>query len=94
MKNKLKVPKNSDNKLLSNDVEATLIGVMVLLVSLIGLLGKGPVGQVLQYCIVFIFGNFYFLVFAYLLIFSLYLIITKKVMDMKINMYLFSFILI
>lgn len=94
MKNKLKVPKNSDNKLLSNDVEATLIGVMVLLVSLIGLLGKGPVGQFLQYCIVFIFGNFYFLVFAYLLIFSLYLIITKKVMVMKINMYLFSFILI
>ena len=39
MKNKLKVPKNSDSKLLSNDVEATLIGVMILLVSLIGLLG-------------------------------------------------------
>ena len=74
MKNKLKVPKNSDNKLLSNDVEATLIGVMVLLVSLIGLLGKGPVGQFLQYCIVFIFGNFYFLVFAYLLIFSLWIL--------------------
>ncbi|MDY2574483.1 MAG: DNA translocase FtsK [Bacilli bacterium] len=94
MKNKLKVPKNSDSKLLSNDVEATLIGVMILLVSLIGLLGKGPVGQFLQYCIVFIFGNFYFLVFSYLIVFSLYLIITKKAMVMKINMYLFSFILI
>ena len=77
MKNKMKVPKNGNSKILSNDVEATLIGVMLLLVSLIGLLGKGPVGQFLQYCIVFIFGNFYFLVYAYLIFISLYFIIAK-----------------
>ena len=72
MKSKMKVPKSSNEKLLSNDVEATLIGVMILLLSLIGLLGKGPVGQFLQYCMVFLFGNFYFLVYAFLFFFSLY----------------------
>ncbi len=94
MKNKMKVPKNGNNKILSNDVEATLIGVMLLLVSLIGLLGKGPVGQFLQYCIVFIFGNFYFLVYAYLIFISLYFIIAKKMYTVKINMYLFASVLI
>lgn len=94
MKNKMKVPKNGNSKILSNDVEATLIGVMLLLVSLIGLLGKGPVGQFLQYCIVFIFGNFYFLVYAYLIFISLYFIIAKKMYTVKINMYLFASILI
>ena len=94
MKNKMKVPKGADQKVLSNDVEATLIGVMLLLLSLIGLLGKGPVGQFLQYCIVFIFGNFYFIVYALLFFFSLYLIITKKIFIMKLNLYLLAAILI
>lgn len=94
MKNKMKVPKNTNEKILSNDVEATLIGVMLLLVSLIGLLGKGPVGQFLQYCFVFVFGNFYFLVYGYLIFLSMYLIISKKLFVMKVNMYLFGAILI
>lgn len=94
MKKDLKVPKNKKENVLSNDVEATLIGVLILLVSLIGLLGKGPVGEFLQYCIVFIFGNFYFLVYAYLIFLSLYLIITKKFYMMKFNLYTTSFILI
>lgn len=94
MKSKMKVPKSSNEKLLSNDVEATLIGVMILLLSLIGLLGKGPVGQFLQYCMVFLFGNFYFLVYAFLFFFSLYLIVTKKIFVMKINLYLLASILI
>ena len=94
MKKNLKVPKSSNDKILSNDVEATLIGVLVLLVSLIGLLGKGPVGEFLQFCIVFIFGNFYFLVYAYLIFFSSYLILTKKMYVMKLNIYLLAFILI
>lgn len=94
MKKKMKVPKNTNEKFLSNDVEAMLIGIMLLLVSLIGLLGKGPVGQFLQYCVVFVFGNFYFLVYAYLFFFSVYLIATKKMFVMKINLYLFAAILI
>lgn len=94
MKNKVKVPKNSNDKLLSNDVEACLIGIMLLLISLIGLLGKGPVGEFLQYSVVFIFGNFYFLVYLYLIIFSIYLIIFKKVLKIKINLYFFAAILI
>lgn len=94
MKKKMKVPKNTNEKFLSNDVEAMLIGVMLLLVSLIGLLGKGPVGQFLQYCVVFVFGNFYFLVYAYLFFFSVYLIATKKMFVMKINLYLFAAMLI
>lgn len=94
MKEKLKSPKGSNDKLLSNDVESTLIGTLILLVSLIGLLGKGPVGEFLQYCIVFLFGNFYFLVFAYLIFISLYLIVTKKLFVIKLNLYLLSAILV
>ena len=94
MKEKLKSPKGADNKILSNDVESTLIGTLILLVSLIGLLGKGPVGEFLQYCIVFLFGNFYFLIFAYLIFISLYLIVTKKIFMIKLNLYLLSAILV
>ena len=94
MKNKMKVPKGMNEKLLSNDAEATLIGVMLLLLSLIGLLGKGPVGQFLQYCIVFVFGNFYFIVYALLFFFSIYLIVTKKIFIVRLNLYLLAALLI
>ena len=45
MKEKMKSPKTKDGKAFSNDVECVLIGLMLILLSIIGLLNKGPVGN-------------------------------------------------
>ncbi|MDD6302627.1 MAG: DNA translocase FtsK [Bacillales bacterium] len=91
---KMKKPSNGENKLFGNDVECLLIGLIIILISIIGLLNKGPVGHFLTYICVYLFGAFYFLLFIISFIFGLYLMIKKKTPRISINMKLLGFILV
>ena len=94
MKEKMKSPKTRDNKILSDDVEYVLIGLMIVLLSIIGLLNKGPVGNFLTYITIYLFGAYYFILYAILLVLAFYLMFKKKVFKVKINMNLFGAILV
>lgn len=94
MDNKLKKPKSKSNSLMSNEVEYLLIGLMLLLISIIGLLNKGPVGNFLTYIGVYLFGAFYFIVFLFLIFLSIYMMIKKKRLKIHLNMILVGFLLI
>ena len=59
-------PKDSKQKFqISDDAEKTLIGLMLVIISLIGLLNRGFVGEFLTYIFVYVFGAFYFIFFFY-----------------------------
>ncbi|MBE6142900.1 MAG: DNA translocase FtsK [Erysipelotrichaceae bacterium] len=94
MKEKMKSPKTRDNKILGDDVEYVLIGLMIVLLSIIGLLNKGPVGNFLTYITIYLFGAYYFILYAILLVLAFYLMFKKKVFKVKINMNLFGAILV
>ena len=70
MKDKYKSPKTKDNKVLSDEVEYVLIGLMLILLSIIGLLNKGPVGNFLTYVSIYLFGAYYFVLYALVLLYS------------------------
>ena len=89
-----KEPKINKEGLLSKDAEMILIGLMLSLVSLIGLLNKGPIGQFLTFCSVYLFGVFYFVVFIILLFTGLYLIVKRKLYTFKIDIIALGIILL
>ena len=94
MKEKYKSPKTKDNKVLSDEVEYVLIGLMLILLSIIGLLNKGPVGNFLTYITIYLFGAYYFILYALIFAYSIYLMIKKKVYKIHINMNLLGAILV
>lgn len=94
MKDKYKSPKTKDNKVLSDEVEYVLIGLMLILLSIIGLLNKGPVGNFLTYVSIYLFGAYYFVLYALVLLYSIYLMLKKKVFKLHINMNLLGAILV
>ena len=94
MKDKLKSPKTKDNKLFSDDVEYLLIGLMIILLSVIGLLNKGPVGNFLTYITIYLFGAYYFILYALLILLALYLMLKKKMLKIHINMKILGGILV
>ena len=94
MENKFKKPKNKNNSLMTNEVEYILIGLMLLLISIIGLLNKGPVGNFLTYIGVYLFGAFYFIIFLFLIVVSVYMMIKKKGLRIRLNMVLLGFVLV
>ena len=94
MKEKMKSPKTRDNKILNDDVEFVLIGLLIVLLSIIGLLNKGPVGNFLTYITIYLFGAYYFVLYAILLVLSFYLMLKKKVFKIKINMNFLGAILV
>ena len=62
MTNDKKIPNgNQSNNLMSKDTEMVLLGVMLSLVSLIGLLNTGPVGHFLFFIFAYAFGVFCFI---------------------------------
>ena len=89
-----KEPKVNKEGLLSKDAETILIGLMLSLVSLIGLLNKGPVGQFLTFIAVYLFGVFYFVVFLLLLFVGVYLVFKRKVFKVKIDITILGLILL
>ena len=86
MKEKMKSPKTNNNKFLSDDVEYVLIGLMMILLSIIGLLNKGPVGNFLTYISIYLFGAYYFVLYALVILLALYLMFKKKMVKVHINM--------
>lgn len=90
-----KTPKKSDSgKFFSKDSEASLYGILIILISLIGLLNRGIVGEFMTYIFVYLFGAFYFVFFLFLIFFGGYLIIRKKVFHFYVDLKLFGFILL
>ena len=61
MKNKeKKTPKlNANEYILSSDAEAILYGLILVLISLIGFLNYGIIGEALTYIFAYLFGIFY-----------------------------------
>lgn len=80
-------PKDSKQKFqISDDAEKTLIGLMLVIISLIGLFNRGFVGKFLTYIFVYVFGAFYFIFFFFLIFFGIYLVIKKKGLSLKVNL--------
>lgn len=82
------------NKNLNNDLEYVLCGIIVILISIIGLLNNGPVGNFLTYIFVFLFGAFYFIFFAISILFGLYLIIKRKIYKVHFSLKVFGILFI
>lgn len=81
-------------KILSNDAEMTLYGLMIFLVSLIGFLNRGIIGNFLTFIFVYLFGAFYFAFFLFAIFFGLYMVFKKKFFQIKINIRFLGVILI
>lgn len=89
------LPKSiSEAKLLSRDAENTLYGLMLFLISVIGILNNGFVGNFLTYISAYAFGVFYFVPFLLGIAMGFYLILMKKSYMVKINLVLLGIILI
>ena len=91
---KFKTPKFQKKGLFGDGSEPILWGSIITLVSLIGLLGKGPVGSFLTYLVVYLFGAYYFLVFALLIFFGVYLMVKRKIVKIHITMRLLGAIFV
>lgn len=89
-----KQPKDTKDGVLSKDAETILIGLMLCLVALIGLLNRGPIGEFLSYCMVYLFGVFYFIAFLIALFFGLYLILKRQMYRVKIDTTMLGVILL
>ena len=96
MKNKeKKTPKiNKSEYILSSDAEAILYGLIMILLSIIGLLGNGVVGDALTYVFAYVFGVFYILVYVFVIFLGLYLIIKKQMYKIKIDVKVLGALLI
>ncbi len=89
-----KQPKDTKDGVLSKDAETILIGLMLCLVALIGLLNRGPIGEFLSYCMVYLFGVFYFIAFLIALFFGAYLILKRQMYHVKIDTTMLGVILL
>lgn len=96
MKNKeKKSPKMSSNEyILSSDAEAILYGLILVLVSLIGFLNYGVVGEALTYIFAYLFGVFYIFTYLLLIFFGLYLMIKKSFFRLHIDLKILGAILL
>lgn len=96
MKNKeKKIPKQNPNDyILSSDAEAVLYGLILVLLSLIGFLNYGVVGEALTYIFSYVFGIFYIFVYLLLIFFGLYLMIKKEMFKVHIDLKVLGSILL
>ena len=89
------LPKGSnEGKLLSKDAENTLYGLILVLVSLIGILNNGFIGNFLTYIVAYLFGVFYFVPFLIAIACGLYLILKKKSYLLKVGVVFLGILLI
>ena len=80
-----KINEKKEN-LLNNDFECFFCGLIIVLISIIGLLNNGPVGNFLTYIFVFLFGAFYFIFFLLSIFFGLYLMIKRKIFKVHFSL--------
>ncbi|MGN1294768.1 MAG: DNA translocase FtsK [Bacilli bacterium] len=89
-----KSPKLNKKGIFGDGSEPILFGAMITLISLIGLLGKGPVGSLLTFISIYLFGAYYFLLYAILLFFGVYLMVKRKIIRIQITMRLLGAIFV
>ena len=65
-------------KKISVEAEVALLGLLLAIVSLIGLLNQGWLGGFFTYCLVYLFGSMYFVILLFNVYFGLYLFFKKK----------------
>ena len=65
-------------KRISVEAEVALLGLLLSIISLIGLLNQGWLGAFLTYCLVYLFGSMYFVILLFNVYFGLYLFLKKK----------------
>lgn len=80
--------------LLNNDFECFFCGLIIVLISIIGLLNNGPIGNFLTYIFVFLFGAFYFIFFLLSIFFGLYLMIKRKIFKVHFSLKLCGIVFI
>lgn len=89
-----KSPKLNKKGIFGDGSEPILFGAMITLISLIGLLGKGPVGSLLTFVSIYLFGAYYFLLYAILLFLGIYLMVKRKIIRIQITMRLLGAIFV
>ena len=96
MKNKeKKTPKlNANEYILSSDAEAILYGLTLVLISLIGFLNYGIIGEALTYIFAYLFGIFYIFIYLLLLFFGIYLMVKKTFYRLHIDLKILGAILL
>ena len=96
MKNKeKKTPKlNANEYILSSDAEAILYGLILVLISLIGFLNYGIIGEALTYIFAYLFGIFYIFIYLLLLFFGIYLMVKKTFYRLHIDLKILGAILL
>jgi len=77
-KDKKRDESKKKSKKISVEAEVALLGLLLSIVSLIGLLDQGWLGGFLTYCLVYLFGSMYFIIILFNIYFGLYLFFKKK----------------
>lgn len=86
---------NEDKKKkLSYETEVALLGLMLAIVSLIGLLNQGYFGSIITYLLVFVFGSWYYAVLIACIYFGTYLFLKRKKPKFVSTLTTISFILL
>ena len=85
---------SQDKKKLSYETEIALLGLMISIISLIGLLNQGYFGSIITYLLVFVFGSWYYLVLLGLIYFGIYLFVKRKKPKFMSTLTTISFILL
>ena len=81
-------------KKLSYEVEFALVGLMLALISLIGLLNQGYIGSFITYVLVYLFGSWYQIPLFLGIVFGFYFFIKRKKMKMVTNLNFVCFVLL
>ena len=79
---------------LSYETEVALIGLMLAIISLIGLLNQGYFGSIITYALVFIFGSWYYFILLACIYFGIYLLVKRKKPKFVSTLSTISFILL
>lgn len=69
---------SAKEKKISVEAEIALLGLLLAIVSLIGLLNQGWLGGFFTYCLVYLFGSMYYVILLFNVYFGLYLFFKKK----------------
>ena len=85
---------NKEKKKISYETELALLGLMIVVVSLIGLLNQGYFGSIITYILVFIFGSWYYVVLGGCIYFGGYLFFKRKKPKFMTTLTTISFILL
>ena len=85
---------NEKQKKISYEVEFSLVGLMLAMISLIGLLNQGYIGSFITYILVYLFGSWYQIPLFTGIFFGFYFFVKRKKMKMVTNLNFICFMLL